>query len=577
MIIFASRCVEGNHGPRCELCINDDQYFSNSDGICIDCPSLSRLPILGGIILGVGMIIFASRTAYLRCAINLLHKLVSFTSSHCLQTKLKILISFFQVVSTLKSVYGVQLDSQLWSWMKFLEIVNFNILELAIPQSCIGSMYTRIMISATLPYFLIILAVLGVFLCAVGVVGMAGIKNDFQKFWNRILYATILILYLVLPSVSSSIFSARKCEVFITNDKHDLLKSYLIEDLSIECGINDSDDYSSLLRLFWILFVCWPILVPMVFAGLLKRIHRTVYTNHTTALAEACRFLWKDYNESIPFWDIIDIMRKIFLTGFIMFVDPEEGSTRVLRLILATVVSSVYISVLSYVRPFKRHDDFQLAIVSNILLVCIFSLGIVIQLCDDDNDGICKKTIGFSITSFKATLIAVVLTLVMLVITMISFVVVRINEISAPTICLAATGYVPNLELPKNKEYHAFLSHVWKSGQGKTHAIVRKLQLYIPGIKIWLDVDDLENISALEKSVANCSVLIIFYSEGYFQSKNCRRELYAAVSQNKPLLVLHESSDNTVETIKEECEEYCTDASHPATVSDFLCAAEYIS
>merc|ERR1740136_70085 len=145
-------------------------------------------------------------------------ELVSFISSHCLQTKLKILISFFQVVSTFKSVYGVQLDSQLWSWMKFLEIVNFNILELAIPQSCIGSMYTRIIISATLPYFLIILAVLGVFLRAVVVVGMAGIKNDFQKFQNRILYVTILILYLVLPSVSRSIFAAKKCEAFITND-----------------------------------------------------------------------------------------------------------------------------------------------------------------------------------------------------------------------------------------------------------------------------------------------------------------------------------------------------------------------
>ena len=112
---------------------------------------------------------------------------------------------------------------------------------------------------------------------------------------------------------------------------------------------------------------------------------------------------------------------------------------------------------------------------------------------------------------------AVVLTLAMLVITITSFVVVRINEINAPTIRLDATDYAPNLEIPKNKEYHAFLSHVWKSSQGKSHAIVRKLHLYIPRIQIWLDVDDLENISLLEKLVANCSVLIIFYGEGYFE------------------------------------------------------------
>ena len=87
-------------------------------------------------------------------------------------------------------------------------------------------------------------------------------------------------------------------------------------------------------------------------------------------------------------------------------------------------MTTVYLDILFYVHPFKRQDDFQLAIISNILLIYIFSLDIAIQLRDnDDNDDdddtdICKKTIGLSINLFKATFITADLTVTMLVITM---------------------------------------------------------------------------------------------------------------------------------------------------------------
>ena len=86
----------------------------------------------------------------------------------------------------------------------------------------------------------------------------------------------------------------------------------------------------------------------MLFTGLLKFIHHAFLINCITVLTEACRFLWIDYNEYVPYWDIVDIIRKVFLTGFIMFLDPQEGSTKFSRLILATEVSIVYLSILYF-------------------------------------------------------------------------------------------------------------------------------------------------------------------------------------------------------------------------------------
>ena len=50
---------------------------------------------------------------------------------------------------------------------------------------------------------------------------------------------------------------------------------------------------------------------------------------------------------------------------------------------------------------------------------------------------------------------------------------------------------------------------------------MRQLQLLLPGVKIWLDVDCLDDVGKLEESVQESLTAIIFCSRGYFASKNC--------------------------------------------------------
>ena len=49
----------------------------------------------------------------------------------------------------------------------------------------------------------------------------------------------------------------------------------------------------------------------------------------------------------------------------------------------------------------------------------------------------------------------------------------------------------PVLLLGAGKRYHLFLSHVWSTGQDQCAVIKRQLQLLLPGVVIFLDVDDL--------------------------------------------------------------------------------------
>ena len=71
---------------------------------------------------------------------------------------------------------------------------------------------------------------------------------------------------------------------------------------------------------------------------------------------------------------------------------------------------------------------------------------------------------------------------------------------------------------PPAIKYHLFLSHIWSTGQDQCATIKRQLQLVLPGVSIFLDVDDLRSIDDLELYIAQSAVVMIFASKGYFNS-----------------------------------------------------------
>ena len=55
----------------------------------------------------------------------------------------------------------------------------------------------------------------------------------------------------------------------------------------------------------------------------------------------------------------------------------------------------------------------------------------------------------------------------------------------------------------------------------------------MPGVSIFLDVDDLKDIDALEEYVDATAVIMIFVSKGYFKSGNCLREARCTVARSR--------------------------------------------
>ena len=79
---------------------------------------------------------------------------------------------------------------------------------------------------------------------------------------------------------------------------------------------------------------------------------------------------------------------------------------------------------------------------------------------------------------------------------------------------------------------------VWSTGQDQMRIIKQRLLEMMPDLSIFLDVDDLEDISDLEGYVDRSAMILIFCSKGYFQSKNCMREIRSCTEKGKPMIAV---------------------------------------
>ena len=192
---------------------------------------------------------------------------------------------------------------------------------------------------------------------------------------------------------------------------------------------------------------------------------------------------------------MVDLLRKLYLTSMVLFIDEEYGSRKLLRTVVAGIVSAMFLTILALARPYRRADDLYLACVANLLLTCCFASGVVIQvravtsspslspssaqphttfppsppqLCGSNMyEDMCYELVGYK-TSRSATTFVVILTAVMLAVSLAVILVSAVSASRAKTMRLVSSKREPmrdGITLADGQEWHLFLSHVWSTGQ----------------------------------------------------------------------------------------------------------------
>jgi hypothetical protein len=86
---------------------------------------------------------------------------------------------------------------------------------------------------------------------------------------------------------------------------------------------------------------------------------------------------------------------------------------------------------------------------------------------------------------------------------------------------------------------HVFLSHAWSTGQEQMRLVKQRLLEMVPGLKVWLDVDDLVTLDQ-GYDVVTAQTTLVFCSAGFFDRPNCVRELLRAVCWGRPIIAVLE-------------------------------------
>ena len=74
--------------------------------------------------------------------------------------------------------------------------------------------------------------------------------------------------------------------------------------------------------------------------------------------------------------------------------------------------------------------------------------------------------------------------------------------------------------------------------QDKMRVVKQRLLELLPTARVFLDVDDLADISNLGDYIRRSSVVLVCCSSSYCESRNCMIELRTAVIEGKPLIAL---------------------------------------
>jgi hypothetical protein len=435
---------------------------------------------------------------------------------------------FFQVVLLQPAVYDVrfpQLYLDFLAQFKFLKFgLPFQSFVCFIPTNYHDRVYSATALSTT------ILAALGM-----------GIARSGHSH-GCLLSLFIVPSYLLYPSISALFFQTFNCREIDQS-------RFLTPDLSINC---DSSEHARAEGVARLMIGAFSIGLPAIYQALLYP-HRhqlaSSLSHEGTGGSGSFRmfkFLYDDYKPQYYWWEALEIVRKLLLTG--VLVQFQKGS--LIQTVMAIVIIVLHMLLLAHFKPYKRPRDGAVSLFVYAMLLAVFFGALLLSAqAALPEEHVLRR--GISTTTVAVVLIFSVLSVFFVA------VVIAVDEVrvaaTSPVLQHAGSKRPVVFEHYRDEaRFHLFLSHVWSSGQDQVLAIKKELLLLVPSLKIWLDVENLQDISKLEDNITSIDKMLLFMSKGYFKSWNCLREVrHATFLHSIGMDGIPESSSSTAAAVAE--------------------------
>ena len=142
---------------------------------------------------------------------------------------------------------------------------------------------------------------------------------------------------------------------------------WLKVDVSIECGSGHYTD--KVVPLAWAAVVIYPVGLIVLNASLLFCARKAIQKNEVTELSTAIRFLHKEYEQHVFWWELVEMARRFLLVGLYVIWPFAQGT--IMQVAMASLTAVIFLAVQLQAAPFVQQLDDYLALCCSLsLTVC---------------------------------------------------------------------------------------------------------------------------------------------------------------------------------------------------------------
>jgi hypothetical protein len=179
----------------------------------------------------------------------------------------------------------------------------------------------------------------------------------------------LAMTFLIYSTVSTTVFQTFACDQ--VDDVVDVKTHYLRADYSIQCGTAKHTLYKVYAA---IMIFIYPIGIPALYTWLLWRNkHKLTSKNdgslrilnrHDDVTLRSTRFLWKSYTPRMYYWEVLECLRRLLLTGAVVFIEPDTPA----QAAIACVLAVVSMMVAMYYKPHAEALDGRIYVVGALII-----------------------------------------------------------------------------------------------------------------------------------------------------------------------------------------------------------------
>ena len=398
----------------------------------------------------------------------------------------------------------MELPNSYYEWTGFVDAFDVDWSNYGIPGACLGGgYYSRLLLRASGPLFLIVLVAVLSFICSVvQLLAAAEVPEqvkDKRKVWKIALVNTLpfvlFFCFCLCAPTASAIFKVWDCSEYIEDSIGEVSGSrFLRADVRLTCDTfvgassTPTDEYLRVTSLAWPFVLIWSLLMPVLFLAVLVPSRKTIIERRSTRLVRATAFLHREYEPEFFWWEPIYIFQRLIIVGWVQFI-PREAEYG--RLLIGTTMSILWLSVLLTQKPYKRDDMNHFSSILQVLLVLLFTASQSVYLFRK-LELYYESESTFRILGFRSLDEIVVMMISFNLLVLAAFLAMLVYQAMTHRVVdsfrLVSSRQPPELTLARRMHYHVFLSHIWSSAQDQVAVIKRQLLLLMPGISVFLDV-----------------------------------------------------------------------------------------